>query len=48
LKLLVLLKNVKNSVFKYLEKSSKGIADAEDRFVASMFKQRDEDESNKG
>ena len=36
-----LLKNVKNWVFSF----GKGIADAEDRFVASMFK--DKDDSNK-
>ena len=37
-----LLKNVKNWVFSSLQ----GIADAEDRFVASMFKDKDKDESN--
>ena len=37
-----LLKNVKNWVFNSLQ----GIADAEDRFVASMFKDKDKDESN--
>jgi len=37
-----LLKSVKNWVYK----SSKGIADAEDRFVASMFDFKDKDESN--
>jgi hypothetical protein len=35
-----LLKNVKNWVFNYLQ----GIADVEDRFVASMFKDEDKDE----
>jgi hypothetical protein len=33
-------------IFLQLKKSSKGIADAEDRFVASMFKEKDKDESN--
>jgi hypothetical protein len=37
-----LLKNVKNWVFSSLQ----AISDAEDRFVESMFKQKDEDESN--
>ena len=36
-----LLKNVKNWVFNYLQ----GIADVEDRFVASMFRDEDKDES---
>ncbi len=40
--LLALLKNVK----KWVSDSFQGIADAEDRFVASMFK--DKDDSNKG
>jgi hypothetical protein len=40
--LLALLKNVK----KWVSNSSKGIADAEDRFVESMFKFKDKDESN--
>jgi hypothetical protein len=39
-----LLRNVKNWVFNSLQ----GIADAEDRFVASMFKDEDKDDSNKG
>lgn len=38
-----LLKNVKNWVFN----SFQGIADAEDRFVASMFKDEVKDDSNK-
>ena len=38
-----LLKNVGN----WVSKSFQGLADAEDRFVASMFKQEDEDDSNK-
>jgi hypothetical protein len=42
--LLALLKNVKNWVFDSLQ----GLADVEDRFVASMFKDKDKDESNKG
>ena len=33
-----LLKNAKNWVFNYLQ----GIADAEDRFVASMFEDKNE------
>jgi hypothetical protein len=37
-----LLRSVKNWAFNSLQ----GIADAEDRFVASMFK--DKDDSNKG
>ena len=37
-----LLKSVKNWVFNSLQ----GIADVEDRFVASMFKEDDKDESN--
>jgi hypothetical protein len=37
-----LLKNVKSWVFE----SFQGIADAEDRFVASMFIDKDKDESN--
>ena len=44
--LLQQLKNLSRWVFKYIEKSSRGIADAEDRFVASMFKDKDKDESN--
>jgi len=36
-----LLKNVKNWVFNCLQ----GIADVEDRFVASIFRDEDEDES---
>lgn len=35
-----LLKNAKNWAFNYLQ----GIADAEDRFVASMFEHKDKDE----
>ena len=35
-----LLKNAKNWVFNYLQ----GIADAEDRFVALMFEDKDKDE----
>jgi hypothetical protein len=38
-----LLKNVGNWVSKALQ----GIADAEDRFVASMFIDKDKDDSNK-
>jgi hypothetical protein len=38
-----LLKNVKNWVFSF----GKGIADAEDRFVKSMFEEDIDDESNK-
>jgi hypothetical protein len=37
-----LLKSAKNWVFENMQ----GIADAEDRFVASMFKEDIEDESN--
>jgi hypothetical protein len=39
-----LLRSVKNWVFEGMQ----GIANAEDRFVASMFKDKDEDDSNKG
>jgi hypothetical protein len=39
-----LLKSVGNWVFKGLQ----GIADAEDRFVESMFEKRNKDDSNKG
>ena len=35
-----LLKNVKNWVFNYLQ----SIADVEDRFVESMFREKDKDE----
>ena len=38
-----LLKNVKNWVFSF----GQGIADAEDRFVKSMFEEDIDDESNK-
>ena len=38
-----LLKNVGNLVSNHFQ----GIADAEDRFVASMFKDKDKDDSNK-
>ena len=41
-----LLKNAGSWAFKYIEKSSQGIAEAEDRFVASMFKEEIDDESN--
>ena len=38
-----LLKNAKSWVFEGLQ----GIADAEDRFVASMFEEKNKDDSNK-
>lgn len=38
-----LLKNVGN----WVSKGFQGIADAEDRFVASMFIDKDKDDSNK-
>lgn len=39
------LKSAGKWVFRYLEKSGQAIADAEDRFVASMFKEEDNSES---
>lgn len=38
------LKNVGKWAFKIFEESGKAIAAAEDRMVASMFKEKDEDE----
>ena len=40
--------NIFNRIKEYLLKSAQTIADAEDRFVASMFKDEDKDDSNKG
>jgi len=42
-----LLKNVGRWAFNIFEESGKAIAAAEDRMVASMFKEQDEDERKK-
>jgi hypothetical protein len=44
LRLSQLLKNAS----KWVSETLQGIADAEDRFVASMFEEKDKDDSNKG
>jgi hypothetical protein len=41
------LKNVGRWVFRYLEKSGQAIADAEDRFVESMYKKDDDERKEK-